>query len=635
MFLTIVTVVGRAPASRKATGRKRVGSAAIVVAFMTSFIAAADAARSARITENAKAWEVVTLDVDVEQTYSETGDPNPFTDVVAWATFESGDDRFEVPAYFAADGDAADSCAAEGSIWRVHFVPPHAGKWTWTFQSREGKGVAVADDPLAGNPGAASLAGSFEVAENPNPRGLIQYAGERYLRDAATGEAWLKAGADSPENFLAYADFDGMEEGAKTRPKGARALELHRYEPHVADFREGDPTWGEGRGRGMIGALNFLASQGVNSVYFLSNNLYGDGDDVYPYVDRKSRDRFDCSRLAQWERVFEHMDRLGISLHVILSETENQGMFEHETGESEFARTRKLYYREMVARFAHHRGVVWNLGEENGSHKRDEAPGKGVGRRTTDAQRKAWASYLKLVDPWDRPVVVHTYPGMYDAVYEPLLASESLDGASLQMGNVRQVHAETKKWIDRSAKAGRPWLVNLDEIGPADTGVAPDSVDPAHDVVRREALWGNLLAGGGGVEWYFGYKHPHHDLSLEDFRSREAIWRQTSAALKIMRTVPYDAMQSHDELVATKNAWCLADPGEAYLVYVRGGELATVNLHAGIYRVTAYDPMNGEEVAGESRDAIVRPRATGPEDAWESLEAGEQDRAFSIIRKNE
>jgi hypothetical protein len=375
----------------------------------------------------------------------------------------------------------------------------------------------------------------------------------------------------------------------------------------------------------MIGALNYLASQGVNSVYFLPNNLYGDGDDVHPYVDRRSRDRFDCSRLDQWERVFQHMDRLGISLHVILSETENQGMFEHETGEPEFAWTRKLYYRELVARFAHHRGVVWNLGEENGSHKRDEARGDGVGRRTTDAQRKAWSGYLKLVDPWDRPVVVHTYPGMYDPVYEPLLGTESFDGASLQMGNVKQVHAETKKWIERSEKAGRPWVVNLDEIGPADTGVPPDAVDPAHDEIRREALWGNLLAGGGGVEWYFGYKHPHHDLNLEDFRSREAIWRQTAAALKILRSVPFDAMRSHDELIVSKNAWCLADPGKAYLVYVRARDTAKLSLPAGRYTMTAYDPMNGDSVS-----------------EWNAIESdslelapGSEDRAFSVALENE
>ena len=53
------------------------------------------------------------------------------------------------------------------------------------------------------------------------------------------------------------------------------------------------------------------------------------------------------------------------------------------------------------------------------------------------------------------------------------------------MGNMTQTHGETLKWVDRSAAAGRPWVVNLDEIGPAGDGVVPDSVDPNHDSVRH------------------------------------------------------------------------------------------------------------------------------------------------------
>lgn len=629
MSRSLAPVLGAWAKARKATLGSSIIALVAVGTLALSAVADLRAEPTARVTPEAKTWEPMTIEIDVGKTFSETGSPNPFVDVYAWITANSDGQEYSLPAYFVADGKAADTGAAEGSVWRANFVPPRAGTWNWEFSFVEGTGAW--NDPFAGNPGTADgLSGSFEVLENPKPRGLIQYVGERYLRDAATGEAWLKAGADSPENFLAYADFDGMEEDAKSHKRNGRAV-LHRYEPHLADFREGDPTWGDGggkggKGKGIVGALNYLASQGVNSVYFLPNNLYGDGDDVYPYIDRTSRGRFDCSRLDQWARVFDHMDRLGISLHVVLSETENQGMFEHETGEPEFAWTRELYYREMVARFAHHRGVVWNLGEENGSHKGDEPLKKGPDRRTTDSQRKAWAAYLKKVDPWDRPVVVHTYPGMYDTVYEPLLGDENLDGPSLQMGNVKQVHAETRKWIERSEKSGRPWVVNLDEIGPADTGVAPDAVDPSHDAVRREALWGNLLAGGGGVEWYFGYKHPHHDLNLEDFRSREAMWRQTAAALAIMGSVPFDSMASHDELVRSKNAWCLADPGKVYLLYVRAGEKATLEAPAGRYAVSAYDPINGERLSTESREA--------KSDSIE-LAADGADRAFTVVRQGE
>ncbi len=38
------------------------------------------------------------------------------------------------------------------------------------------------------------------------------------------------------------------------------------------------------------------------------------------------------------------------------------------------------------------------------------------------------------------------------------------------------------------------------------------------------------MAGGAGVEWYFGYRNEHDDLGMEDWRSRAAMWRQSRAA---------------------------------------------------------------------------------------------------------
>ena len=36
----------------------------------------------------------------------------------------------------------------------------------------------------------------------------LRYVGERYLQWPETGEYFLKGGADSPENFLAYCELD-------------------------------------------------------------------------------------------------------------------------------------------------------------------------------------------------------------------------------------------------------------------------------------------------------------------------------------------------------------------------------------------------------------------------------------------
>ena len=71
-----------------------------------------------------------------------------------------------------------------------------------------------------------------------------------------------------------------------------------------------------------------------------------------------------------------------------------------------------------MARFGYHHAITWNLGEEN-----DE---------NTDAQRKSFAGYIRSLDPYDHPIVIHTYPNQYDQVFNPLLGNPNFEGASLQ-----------------------------------------------------------------------------------------------------------------------------------------------------------------------------------------------------------
>ena len=48
----------------------------------------------------------------------------------------------------------------------------------------------------------------------------------------------------------------------------------------VRDWKAGDPTWSNGKGKGLIGALDYLAGKGVNAFSFLTYNAAGDGDNV-------------------------------------------------------------------------------------------------------------------------------------------------------------------------------------------------------------------------------------------------------------------------------------------------------------------------------------------------------------------
>ncbi|HEV56279.1 MAG TPA: DUF5060 domain-containing protein [Phycisphaerales bacterium] len=567
------------------------------------------------LSGESRVWHNVTLTFDGPQT-AEDATPNPFLDYRLNVTFRQGDREVTVCGYYAADGNAAETGATAGNKWRVHFVPDRPGEWTYEASFRTGPRVALSRDPEAGRPAAFDgQTGRFTVRPTDKTgrdfrgKGFLRVSPSGYLRFAGTGEYWIKAGADSPENLLGYADFDGTFDAGELRREGEAAggTFLHRYEPHVQDWRPGDPTWRDGKGKGLIGGLNYLASQGVNSIYFVTYNIDGgDGKDVWPWTDPKERFRFDCSKLDQWEIVFSHADRLGIMLHNISQEQENdQGLDGGELGPQ-----RQLYYRELIARFAHHLAITWNLGEEN---------------TNTDAQRKAFARYFHELDPYDHPVVVHTFPGQYDQVYTPLLGYAYFEGASLQTNDT---HEQVRKWIAASRKAGRPWYVCLDEIGPAHTGVKPDADDPTHDEVRKKHLWGALMAGAGGVEWYFGYRYAHNDLNCEDWRSRHNWWAQNRHALDFFhKHLPFWTMQSADDL-AEGDAWCLAAPGHVYAIYLPEGGSTRLDLqdHGGTFSVQWYNPRTGGDlkagsiatIEGPGRQSIGRPPQDEQQD-WVAL----------------
>ncbi|MEL6805480.1 MAG: DUF5060 domain-containing protein, partial [Bacteroidota bacterium] len=348
----------------------------------------------------------------------------------------------------------------------------------------------------------------------------------RYLQYAESGRYFIKGGAGSPENFLGYADFDGTYKGRAPEEREGEATakeELHRYELHLQDWKEGDPSWHGDKGKTMIGALNYLASKNNNTVYFLTLNIEGDGKDVWPYTGYDERSRFDCSKLDQWEIIFDHMDELGLMLHIITQETENERLLDDgDTGPQ-----RQLYYRELIARFAHHKAVTWNMGEENGPA--DFSP-----NGQTLPQQKAMVEYIKTHDPYQNLVVIHSHADkkLRYEMFDRLLDDPYLDGISIQVANRRNSHQDTKDWLAKSSEMGRPWLVSIDEIGHYSRGVDHDErPNNNQDSVRAEVLWGNLMAGGAGVEWYFGYLNPHNDLGCEDWRSRDNVWNYTGYAL--------------------------------------------------------------------------------------------------------
>ncbi len=575
------------------------------------------------VSGDLRQWHKITLTLTGPQADETANAPNPFLDYRLSATFthESGSPTYVVPGYFAADGNAANSSATSGNKWRVHLTPDKTGRWNYRISFVSGKGVALASasagqvvTSLNGQTGTIQIAATDKRAPDFRGRGRLQYAGGHYLQFAGSREYFLKLGTDSPETLLAYADFDGTVANRQQVP-------LRTFAPHVQDWQSGNPTWKDGKGKGLIGALNYLSSKGVNSISFLPYNAGGDGDNVWPFVSRDDKFHYDVSKLDQWQIVFDYAQQKGIFLHFKLQENEiddnvrgnpgepaRGGRGPAETGPvrealdgGDLGQERRLYIREMLARFAYELALNWNIGEEN---------------TQSSEQQLAMAINLRDTDPYGgHHIVVHTFPNRQEAIYPALLGRQSpFTGASLQMA-WNAVHERTLRWLRASAQANKPWVAANDEQGPAGLGVPPDpgyrdfagKDGQGRDVgytlhdIRKNVLWGNLMAGGAGIEYYFGYGLPDNDLVAENFRSRDKSWDYGRIAIDFFHShkIPFWEMSNADELVGNvqhdNSRYCFAKANDVYLVYLPSGGTTALDLSkaSGQFTVSWFDPRNG------------------------------------------
>lgn len=564
----------------------------------------------ATILGELKQWHTVTLEwehsTEQDEVIEPSADNNPTVDYRLLVTFTRPDNTtFTKQGYFAADGNAANTGATSGKKWHCKISPEQEGLWQYSVRFVYSPDIfrEYPINPATGGTGYEfdGDTGSFVVgptdksAPDFRNKGRLQVTGGRYRQYAGTGDYFIKVGADAPETTLAYEDIDNTTAG-RSNPTGGQRLKS--WSPHVQDWQTGDPEWGQQKGRGLIGAVNYMASQGMNAMSMITFNISGDGDQVHPYAesdknlldgvgspDVNNRLRFDVSKLEQWGIVFEHMNKKGIHVHIKLQERENDTIMENgDLGDS-----RKMYLQQLIARFSHLNAITWNIGEEN---------------TQTAAQERAMAKYVADLDPHNNLIVMHTYPTEQDK-YNALIGNQSeLTGASLQIHPMADVHAETRLWVDASANSPKTWVVACDETGPANQGVTADAsytgnkgTEPDNrEETRKDLLWGALMAGAEGVEYYYGYQTGETDLTAEDHRSRATKWQDAKVAKTFFETYPQDlgATTPDDTIVTGSSNWCLKNDGVEYIVYLRnGGTASLTTTGSGSYSVAWYDPIQG------------------------------------------
>lgn len=537
--------------------------------------------------------------------------PSPFLDRRLNVTFTGpSGQEYVVPGFFDGDGEGEGS----GNVWTTRFAPDEVGSWTARTSFRAGGGVAVSLDPDAGTgiPLLNNRTYSFEVFPKAADQeglwalGWLEYAG--HYPKFREGPHWIKGGINSPENILGYRGFD---EVADTGCIGI----LHEFEAHQDDWQVSDPNFRSNvahhDGRGIVGAINYLSSQGVNSIFAMVMNLGGDGCDTHPFLGSSDtffdKTHYDIGRLRQWNTVFEHAASRGIAMHFGLAETEPYN--ENWLDNGNLGVERKLFYRELVARFAHLPALKWTLCEENDY---------------STTKLREFADYIQALDVYGHAITFHNHPNELSQ-YQEVAGEERFSATSCQY-DYNQAGNQVEFLRSVSAGAGRPWAVQMDENNPYQQGLSDTNADD----LRRRVLY-DVLFSGGHIEWYFGWYsgYPGGDLTVEDFRTREDMFRYMRYARERLEALPFWLMEPADDLLSGESSafgggevFCL--PGEVYAVYLPDASPSgTLDLGAasGTLRQQWYDPRTGQTAGsptmvqgGGSHALGAPPYATG--DDW-------------------
>jgi hypothetical protein len=600
-----------------------------------------------------------------------------------------------VPGYFTGDG----SGSLGGRVWRAHFTPTLEGDWIWFAIFEGGEMLNAAPGDTVGLPlPLLNSAGTFAVGPRDNAApgfqskgALLHVEGERYFCfGGEPNDPFVLAGVGSPENLLGYAGFTRVEDGSSANGVNCCCKQacfddcrrticgnagdpaagfLHRYAPHEIDWNAGDPDWEANglpnQGRGIIGALNYLGDTAeVNSLYFMTMNLGGDGKDTYPFLtngggaDCPSEGsgfspahtlNYDVARMDQWRTVFEHANDKGIMLQVILAEQEacNIRWFgEHDSDggpRNHMSVYRRLFMKQMVAEFGHVLGLRWNLCEENQSAASCTSGTSSCGQSATlnapQFSPEELDEMARWISEWDvmgHAIGVHTAPNDL-GIYAELLALPEppawLTMVSLQLhgewGTGQQYEDVMRSTAHLFAQAGRDLPIINDEQGSPARGLSSEfntvalSTSTADD--RRRRVLYDVLLSRGQISYYFGYytvSNGGGDLRCEDFRTRDSALRQMSFARKVAELIKiWDASDRDDLLIGSVAASQFGRPevaasqnGQRIAVYypalrdlptsaVKTGSLDLTEFAKHAYQALWFDPVEFREV-GERVDVF-------------------------------
>ncbi len=310
------------------------------------------------------------------------------------------------------------------------------------------------------------------------------------------------------------------------------------------------------------------------------------------------RPGFDYTRfdLPYWQK-FDRMLRFARERDMIISVVLNTNDAQSDIGAA--SENERRYIRYALARLAAFSNITWDLGDDLSSFRDEKWTHEtGMFIHRSDPYQHLATSHPAHIEPQDR-------------------GAEWVGFTSIQDWS-RTQHQLMLDQREVQKKSGRIIPQANEEYGYEDHYPlwAPKPPGDSADTLRRVA-WDIAMAGAYGT-------------GAESCRRGTNIWPDTGGGwingrgddtmvmfkgyghmLHFFTSFPWWLTDPHDELV-NQGAYCVAQPGEIYAVYLPKGGNVTLKLAPGRYHAQWFDPRTGEkheigEAEGSAWNSLASP----------------------------
>ncbi len=516
-----------------------------------------------------EAWDFIEITLKIDSARAQ----NPFIDASLEGEFGKSDDNHRLKVLGFCD-------ASDGSLFRIRFMPQSPGDYTYSLTYRQGS----IEFPYTGR--FRVVAGRRLSAGGVGRRGILradpaypfhflwQGTGDHYFLNGTTA-FMLMGWADEK---VVTACLDRFQRFKINR---VRVLLTGRW-----DIFATEPIKNR---NGFNAILNPWLAERPDSIQ----------NPGFDYA------RFNVAHWQKFERLLRAARERNIIISVILDWNDTKA---HTAAGSEDERR---YFRYAAARLGGYSNLTWDLGDDLDSF-RDEAWTHAAG------------TYLMSVDPYRHLATSHP------------VHNEHQDRTAdwFGMTSFQQWPRPLHQWMldqrKQQAQTGRLIPQVNEEYGYEDhypewNPVAAPGCSADAD---RRAAWEIAMAGtyqttgetakrGTGVppDTGGGWVNGRADASM-------LLLELQSHMVDFFTSFDWWKAEPHDELV-NQGAFCLAQPGEVYAVYLPHGGQVTVKLEPGPYHAHWVQPRTGQTaVIGE---------ITGPD--WTSPKSRDIDDWALLVRR--